>query len=350
MPSNAWDTRPASFKKLWNYSIGFYGVWIAHIGTKLGLFKEIASLPVSRRSLAVRKQFYFPAVDVWCSAANALGFLYEKDGRLYLRKEIRPILVDQTSPLYLGGQFSYLALRSLGYAGFDELFTEGKTENMTPTTVQAIAAATEWDHFSFLDAIRADSKLHSRLKKGCMFLDVGCGAGSLMSKLHKIYPRSRFVGVEPSEVAFLHSAKSMQNESITILKMDGESMKFANEFEVVYLGESLYAAKDRAQVLRNCYRALRAGGSIAIVEGLLPEYNNSPRPDTTGKSNKRGRKEKHEGEEENKLILTMQIDFALQGHRFLTAHEVTRLLKDAGFSDITFNDLGGRVFLVFADK
>jgi hypothetical protein len=78
----------------------------------------------------------------------------------------------------------------------------------------------------------------------------------------------------------------------------------------------------------NCHRALKKGGTIAIVEGLLPES-------------------KLQGDG-NRLIMGMQLDFALQGYRFMTRKEVAKLLVK--FSQVHFEDLGGSVYLVTATK
>ena len=82
--------------------------------------------------------------------------------------------------------------------------------------------------------------------------------------------------------------------------------------------------------MSNCYRVLKRGGTIAIVEGLMPP--------------------KRDDDDEHRLIMGMQLDFALQGHKFMTRSEVAGLLKDAGFSKPRFADLGGSVYLVTAIK
>ena len=105
-------------------------------------------------------------------------------------------------------------------------------------------------------------------------------------------------------------------------------MTFENEFDIVYLGESLYAARDKQKVVSNCYRALKKGGTMVVVEGLLPESNLQS--------------------DDNRLIMGMQLDFALQGYRFMTTREVTRLLEK--FPRVRFEDLGGSVCLVTATK
>jgi hypothetical protein len=59
---------------------------------------------------------------------------------------------------------------------------------------------------------------------------------------------------------------------------------------------------------------------------------------------------KRNDDDEHQLIMGMQLDLALQGHKFMTRSEVAGLLKDAGFSKARFVDLGGSVYLVTAIK
>jgi ubiquinone/menaquinone biosynthesis C-methylase UbiE len=234
------------------------------------------------------------------------------------------MLLDKKHSQYLGGQFSYLALRSLEYGGLGDLFRYGKTREMS-STIGAIEQATDWDHYAFLAEIRRDKRLHGMLSNGCRVLDVGCGTGSLLTKMKAAYPRSAFVGIDPSDKAV---SIARRTKAAKIIKQSGESMTFENEFDIVYLGESLYAASDRQKVVANCRRALKPGAKIAMVEGLLPESNLQS--------------------DHNRLIMGMQLDFALQGHSFMTRKQVTKLLRK--FSGVRFHDLGGSVFFVTATK
>jgi SAM-dependent methyltransferase len=324
-----WSGRPAEFKKLWGYSVGFYGVWVAHIGRRMGLFERIASRPVSAEALAAKIGLDAGAVSAWCSAAEALGLVMQKGGKLCLSPRMKEILLDTKSPNYLGGQFSYLALRSLEYGGMEDLFRSGLARGMS--TFEAIEQATDWDHHAFLSAIKTGTsrKIHAMLSKGCRVLDVGCGTGTFIEKLWRIYPRSFFVGVEPSEHAAHKATEMAAGKPVEIMKLQGEAMSFDQEFDLAYLGESLYAASGKRAIIANCYRALKRGGAIAIVEGLLPAM-------AAG--------------DEGRLILGMQIDFALQGYRFMTHKEIVALLKDAGFAKAAFQDLGGSLFLATAWK
>lgn len=318
-------SRPTEFARLWSYSVGFYGVWVIHAGRAAGLFQALADNPMSTGQLAAATRMHPPAVRSWCSAAISYGVVREKNGRLHLKPGMKEMLLDKKSPDYLGGQFSYLALRSVEYGGFADLFRSGKTREMS-STFGAIEQATDWDHYAFLAAIRRDKKLHRLLSRGCRLLDVGCGTGSLLVKMKAAYPKSSFTGIDPSAKAVAMARKAAK--SIRIIKQAGESMTFENEFDVVYLGESLYAAMDKRKVVANCRRALKPGGAIAIVEGLLPESDLQS--------------------DNNRLIMGMQLDFALQGHVFMTRKEMAMLLKK--FSEVGFKDLGGSVYLVTATR
>ncbi|HKU48613.1 MAG TPA: class I SAM-dependent methyltransferase, partial [Nitrososphaera sp.] len=142
----------------------------------------------------------------------------------------------------------------------------------------------------------------------------------------------RYFGADPSDEAVALARKNLKGRSVTIAKVDGERLPFSDEFDIVYLGESLYASSDKATFLRNCYRSLRRGGTLMILEGLVPENG-------------------VEGNDNNDMvILGMQLDFALQGHRFMQKQELMGLVREAGFKKTVLMPLGGSVYLASARK
>ncbi len=322
------NQQSTEFARLWHYSVGFYGVWIAHIGRQTKLLHHLADRPMTIEELIDTTKLYPDAVRAWCCAAQAYQFIVTKEGKLRLKEQLKRILVDKDSPDYLGGQFSYLALMSLGYGGFKELFKYGKTKNNL-SSVYAVEQATVWDHSAFLARTKCQKKLHSILSKGCRVLDVGCGTGGLISKIFNEYPSSRLVGIDPSKKALSLARQTTRGKPITLVNMSAEHMKFTDEFEMVILCESLYTVKDKKKVVFNCWRALKNHGTIIIVEGLLPESTQEYAA--------------------SQLIMGMQLDFALQGHRFMSKKEISSLLKK-GFSRTRFQDLGGNVYLITAIK
>lgn len=323
-------SRSAEFRRLWGYSVGFYGVWIAHIGRQTGLLEQISRKTLTVKDLASSTGLDLPAVQAWASAAESYGFVTKKrNGILDIAPRMADLLLDRSHPEYLGGQMSYLALRSLEFGKFAGLFRRGRTHPIV-SNFEAIEEATHWDHFAFLKAIKRDRGLDLRLRKGCRFLDVGCGTGSLIAKLKGEYQRTSFVGIDPSKKAIRQAQRLLRGIAVKLEIMEAEKMAFSNEFDIAYLGESLYAARNRQKAIDNCFRALKTKGIIAVVEGLLPSsrIQNS----------------------ENKLIMGMQLDFALQGHNFLTRKEILALLKKSDFTNMRLKSLGGAVYLITARK
>lgn len=295
----------------------------------MGLLDILAIRPMTVGELATTCRLYAPATEAWCSAAVAYRFIVKSTGgRLSLAKGMESLLTDKMNADYLGGQISYLALRSLEYGAFERLFRSGKTKSMS-ANFDAIEEATHWDHYAFLRAIRKDRRLHDLLSDGCKFADIGCGTGSLIIKLCRVYPNSVYHGIDPSIVAVRTARQVLKGQPATIEKKKAEEMNLAKEFDIVYLGESLYAVDNKALVLTNCYRSLREAGTLVILEGLVPDRMVT---------------------ENDLLISGMQLDFALQGHKFMTKRELKGLLKNSGFKKATFKPLGGSVFLVSGTK
>jgi ubiquinone/menaquinone biosynthesis C-methylase UbiE len=130
----------------------------------------------------------------------------------------------------------------------------------------------------------------------------------MLAEIHKEYPKSSLVGIDASPKAVAMARQITRGKPITLIKTLAESMKFANEFEIVLLGESLYTMNDKERFISNCWRALKNYGTIAIMEGLLPK----------SKLNSAA----------SQLIMGMELDFALQGQMFMNKKDIVLLLKN----------------------
>ncbi|HXV47018.1 MAG TPA: class I SAM-dependent methyltransferase [Nitrososphaera sp.] len=325
------------------HAIGFNAVWIVYLGKKNGLFRSIAlsSRPITPVALAEKMNLFAPAVRAWCHSAVCIGYLSEKKGKVFVPPGVKELVLNEESPYYIAGQFMYSGLRSLEYGAFDDLFSYGKAKSPSSlNTMKAFEEVTSWDHYAFLNAIKTrNRKLHRILMKGCAVLDVGCGAGKFMQRMITAYPRCEFTGIDPyadridtEKQKARDSQSNFDHKDLEILKASGENMDFQEQFDLVYFGESLYLINNKQKAIRNSYNALKGGGTIAILEGLLPVGI------------------KCGDSEESKMIITMQLDFVLQGHEFMSKKEVISLLKQAGFMNVKLDHLGVSFYLVTATK
>lgn len=320
-------------------ALGFSTVWAAHLGRRYGILQRLALSrgPLEAAGIARACKLHPPAVAAWLEAAHALRLVERTGGRYRLTRTQRALLVDERDPRYLGGQFSYLALRSLDYGGFDGLFLHGAVPDPKTTHLaEAAHEATKWDHTLFMDVFLPRSPgVRSLLSRGARVLDLGCGTGGWDLRMAKAFRKSTFVGIDPNRSA-VELARRRARELKVSARAEfavgtGASVRRLGSFDIVFMGEVLYGLRAKVRVLRDCRAILRTPGYLVIAEGLIDRRSNPREP-------------------VNQILRAMDLDFALQGVRFLSKPELTFLLRKAGFRKPRFLQGGGGLWFAVAMK
>ena len=276
-----------------NASLGFYTVWFVHLGRRYGIISYLSrrKRPAGARAIARACELHEPAVRVWCESARSLGII-DREGDGYRMPPIsRALFADADDVRFLGGQFSYLALRSLDFEAFDALF-----------------------------------------RRGARALDVGCGTGGWALRMAREFPKSSFLGIDPDRTAIRIARNKRRIGGGRVrfrVGSGGERIREPAPFDLAYLGEVLYHVKDKLRLLRNVRNALARDGVLVLAEGLVTPARNSADPVPN-------------------LVGAMGLDFALQGARFFERSELEALLREAGFSRVKFHDAGGGLWFVVA--
>src|SRR2546425_9599207 len=309
-----------------NASLGFYTVWVVHLGRRYGIIPYLSrrKRPAGARAIARACELHEPAVRVWCESARSLGII-DREGDGYRMPPIsRALLADTDDVRFLGGQFSYLALRSLDFEAFDSLFRRGRVDASGSRDLrEASEEATVWDHTSFLKFLLPRVPgLASRLRAGARALDVGCGTGGWTLRMAREFPKSSFLGIDPDRTAIRIARNKKQlgvGHAEFRVASGGELVRESARFDLAYLGEVLYQVKDKLRLLRNVRSALAGDGVLVLAEGLVTPARKAADPVPN-------------------LVEPMGLDFALQGARFFERSELEALLGEAGFHRVKFYD------------
>lgn len=173
------------------------------IGEKLGLYKALATGPMSSAQLATKTNTDERYLREWLSSQAAGGYItYDsKTDKFSLTEEQAFTLADEHSPAYLPGAFE-LALGSLAavprivqsfrtgtgmgwhehaddvFHGCEKFFRPGYAANLVSSWIPA------------LDAVKA------KLESGARVADVGCGKGASTLLMAKAFPKSQFFGFD----------------------------------------------------------------------------------------------------------------------------------------------------------
>lgn len=97
-------------------------------------------------------------------------------------------------------------------------------------------------------------------------LEVGVGNGSHL----KFYQNHQITGIDISS-AMLETAKKSNNNSITLLEMDGENLLFEDQkFDYIVMSHVIAVAQNPDQLLSEASRVLRKNGKLLILNHFTP--------------------------------------------------------------------------------
>jgi hypothetical protein len=88
--------QPLDFDRLLQSSLGFYRVWIIHLGRRYGILQALAKSTrgATIGDLAKRTGLHPKGLNLWCEAAYSLGIVTGRVGRYRLAHLMEELLVD----------------------------------------------------------------------------------------------------------------------------------------------------------------------------------------------------------------------------------------------------------------
>lgn len=151
-------------------------------------------------------------------------------------------------------------------------------------------------------------------------IDVGCGLGGTARYLAAVH-ECQVIGLDITPFRLKDAIRLAELLDLQALAQfvlaDATRIPFADNYFDVVIGQSAWShIEDKLALLKECYRVLTPGGTIAFEDSL---EGSRPCPEKY----KRAAKQRN-------------ADLQLVG---VTANKYVRLLKAAGFADISFTDL-----------
>lgn len=92
-------------------------------------------------------------------------------------------------------------------------------------------------------------------------LDLGCGDGGITELIAEALPNGEVVGIDASK-GMIDTAKPKEKANLRFTLMDIDDIAFEDEFDVIYSNATLHWVKDHHRLLKNAFKALRAGGLL----------------------------------------------------------------------------------------
>ena len=246
------------------------------IGEKLGLYKALATGPMTSAELAAKTQTDERYVREWLASQAAGGYVTydEAAKRFYLTEEQAFTLADEDSPAYLPGAFE-LALGALNAVpritesfrtgagmgwgehddgvihGCEKFFKAGYAANLVAAWIPA------------LEGVQA------KLEAGARVADVGCGKGASTVLMAKAFPKSTFSGFDyhDGSVTGARASAGRQGAGGNTTFAVAKAKEFpGNGYDLITVFDSLHDMGDPVGAAKHVREALAPDGTWMIVE------------------------------------------------------------------------------------
>ena len=258
---------------------GFYRTWLVFLGVDLGFFRAIrgaGEAGIGVEDLALRTSTHPRAVETWAWAAAAHGLVNAEGGVLTVDPETALILLDEQRSEFLGGQFVHTVVATLDWDRMIDFFRTGVPVPSRPDRYRAaIEQVTRQDiAVFFAEGLATLPNLVAKLAAGGRVLDVHCGGGRWLVAMAQRFPDLELVGIEAEPDSITRARLLVEDAGfsrrIRIEQVPRDEVTRPGRFDLVYYQYALHFLPDPSASLRASWEALDPGGSLVILDWLLP--------------------------------------------------------------------------------
>jgi SAM-dependent methyltransferase len=248
------------------------------------------------------------------------------------------VLLDDTRPEFLGGQFVHAVIASLDWAAMLEFFRTGQPVRERPDRYRvSIERLTIQDVAVFFQEVLAElPQLVADLSRGGRVVDIHCGGARWLIAMARRFPALELVGVEFEPDSVERARANVETAGlagrIEIRQGHVDELRNAGEFDLAYFQYALHQLDGPADALRLAWAAIRPGGRLVVLDWPLPSSLDEFRT------------------RQGQLVAGVQLDELYQGTALATREEVAVWFNEAGLPAPTIVDLASGAALFVAER
>lgn len=270
--------------RLFLEGVGAFHLGTVHLGLKQGLFRALVDDgPLTAEQLAGRRGLDGWYVREWLQAETTAGLVIADredltQARFTAALGIREVLVEETSPAYMGGlalavpaAFSVMpalieAFRSgagVPYQSYGPDAVEAQAALNRPAFVNQLVA--EWiPQVPDVEALLADPGHPTRVA------DVGCGLGWAAIELAKAYPHLRVDGYDSDEESIgrarRNAAEAGVADRVTFDVVDASGGYGEGCYDLILFFECVHDMAHPVHAMAEARRAVTPDGAVIVMD------------------------------------------------------------------------------------
>lgn len=256
--------------KVYKYREGERISLLIHLGDRLGLFTSMWDAgPLTADQLAARTGLHTRWLQEWLRAMGAAELLDTDDGETFELTSVgAAVLADEQDSLYFAaGAFgmppdpSYVDRLAESFRTGIGLTYDDFGEGAAHSTQRMLGP---WSRLALVPFILpAIDGVTEALESGAEVVDVGCGAGVALATMAEAFPQSRFLGVDPSEIAIGMARQAVEASGLENLRFEvagGDSLPGEPTFDLVLTFDCLHDMPRPKDTIAAIATSLKDGG------------------------------------------------------------------------------------------
>lgn len=265
-----------------------FGVTMAYMGDKLGLYKTMAFAgPVSAAELAQRTGSSERYIKEWLINQAAGGYVDfdVPTGKYILPDEHAVALTDENSPFYVVGGFQLINAMFKAEERIESNFQTGEGMTWGEHHHDLFEGTERFFKPSYIgnlleNWLPAISGILPRLKEGITVADLGCGHGASTLILAKAFPNSKFIGFDDHAPSIEVAKQTALKQNLSNISFEVAGAKdFGGKYDFITFFDCLHDMGDPVGALKNCRERLNPNGLLMAIEpmaGRKVEENFNP--------------------------------------------------------------------------
>jgi len=262
------DTTQLLTERLIALKTGEVASMMLHLGLRLGLIEAMRSGAAIRvDELADATGLHPRWVLEWLRQQTASGITeYVDEERFRLSDEMGRMLLDEGDTAFLGWMFQAPVLGA-GLDRLAEAFRSGlgmTWDDHGEQGAHLVATSTCAQHRLLASEVLPRMEgVVARLRRGASAVDVGCGSGIAVLELATAFPRSTFLGIDPSPNAIAAARQKAKEAGLANAEFEvgaAEDLRAGARFHFAMVLDCIHDMTHPQEAMRSIRRALADDG------------------------------------------------------------------------------------------
>ena len=281
--------------RVFSTGVGAAELCTAYLGIHLGLYRSLADSPATPAALAKRTGCDERYVREWLTAQAVAGLLTvagpdPASAEFALADGTYEVLVDETSPAYLGGLADIVAAAGRVLPQLADAYRTGAGVPYAAYGPDGVSAQSALNRPAFVNSLVAEwlpqlPDVLARLQEQAdpaHVADLACGTGWAAIELAKAFPHIRVDGLDNDEASVAigrqHAASHgvADRVDLEVADLADESADWSARYDLVLLIECVHDLPRPVEALRHARAATRPGGTVLVVDERAAESFTAP--------------------------------------------------------------------------